>query len=63
MNSKSIIDTYYQGWAKRDKSQVRSVMADNMIHAAPEGKFNNADTFLAQCWGFGNELHAVRYHT
>lgn len=61
MDSKQIIDTYYQGWAKRDKTQTRSVMADNMSHASPEGQFLDADTFLSECWVLGKGLTGVDY--
>lgn len=49
MTIQTIIDTYYQGWAKRNRTQARFVMADDMRHSSPEANFYGADNFLNQC--------------
>ena len=61
MDIQTIIDTYYQGWGKRNKAQARSVMADNMTHQAREGRFTDADNFIDTCWDYAPDMTGVRY--
>ncbi|MCG8433726.1 MAG: nuclear transport factor 2 family protein [Gammaproteobacteria bacterium] len=65
MDTKSLIEKYYQAWIDSDRQQARSLMADDLKFRSPNDDFDSADAFLEGCWrhaaGFNemNVAHAV----
>jgi ketosteroid isomerase-like protein len=48
--TREIILRYYDGWVESDRECVRSLLADDLHFKSPDDEFDDADSFLAQCW-------------
>ena len=61
MDIKNLIEDYYINWAKRDRQAVREVLSENFVFRSPQDVCYSADTFLEQCWHYGDDVDEVKF--
>jgi hypothetical protein len=59
MNSKEIVETYYQCWIDSNREKARSFLADDLKFSSPQDKFESADDFINACWALSESFHSM----
>ncbi|GAB4196636.1 MAG: hypothetical protein Tsb002_30140 [Wenzhouxiangellaceae bacterium] len=58
MNTRQLIQDYYNCWLSNNQQGARSFLADDLLFRGPNADFNSAEAFMESCWP-----HAERFNT
>lgn len=61
MNINELVEKYYKNWAKRDRQAVRDLLTDDFVFRSFQDVIYGADSFLNECWHFGNDVDEVKF--
>lgn len=61
MDMKTLVHDYFDCWRRGDRDGARALLADDVVFRSPGVACNDAESFLAACWGHHAAMGTIEW--